>query len=128
MTVRDYRELIGRQKASRLATLVYWLSARSQRDERLGLTSQMRCSGVSVPSNIAEGQGRGTTDDFVRFLGMARGSLCELDTRIYLAEQLGFLNAEAASQTIAQTTEVSKLINGRRKALNDKNQPVTSKH
>jgi four helix bundle protein len=120
MTVRDYRELIVWQKALDLAASVYRMTNDFPREERFGLTSQIRRSAVSIPSNIAEGQGRGATADFIRFLGMARGSLRELETQIYLAAELGFLGAEDSTHAIARTTEVCRLINGLRKSLNDK--------
>jgi four helix bundle protein len=73
----DYRDLVAWQKAMDMAQQVYEVTIEFPREERYGLTSQIRRAAVSVPSNIAEGQGRRTTNqEFVRFLHMALGSLC----------------------------------------------------
>ncbi len=80
MAVRSYRELIAWQKAMDFVELVYQHTASFPKEERYGLTGQLRKAAVSVPSNIAEGQGRSTTADFLRFLSIARGSLYESQT------------------------------------------------
>ena len=73
MTVKDYRELIVWQKAMGLVELLYRRTRLFPKEELYGLTSQMRRAAVSIPSNIAEGQGRRTTRDFIHFLSIARG-------------------------------------------------------
>lgn len=78
----------------RLAREVYRLSVKMPIDERFGLTQQMRRSAVSVASNIAEGAGRGRTTEWIQFLLIARGSLLELDTQLWLAQDLGFISAD----------------------------------
>ena len=75
-----------------LAELVYEVSAEMPADERFGLISQMRRSSVSVPSNIAEGHGRNTNKNFLNFLGMAQGSLKELELNYYCAAALDLLS------------------------------------
>ena len=77
--------------AMRLAREIYRVSADFPSEERFGLTDQIRRSAVSVASNIAEGAGRGTRAEYARFLLIARGSLMELDTQVWLARDLGFL-------------------------------------
>ncbi len=108
----NYRELIVWQKAMKLAAAIYRTTEGFPRREMYGLTAQMRRAAVSVPSNIAEGQGRRTGPEFQHFLGNARGSLVELETQVQLAQELGFLSAALAGELIAQTAEVGRLING----------------
>jgi four helix bundle protein len=81
MPVRSYTELIAWQKAMDLVEAIYVLSAKFPREEVYGLTTQIRRAAVSIPSNIVKGQGRWTTGEFVQFLGIAHGSLCEIERR-----------------------------------------------
>jgi four helix bundle protein len=78
-----------------LVEVVYRLTSEFPSDERFGLTSQLRRSSVSIPSNIAEGAARSSTGDYLRFLHMARGSLSELDTQLILARRLGLAEPNA---------------------------------
>jgi four helix bundle protein len=91
MPLRDYRDLRVWLASIELAQLVYASSARFPRVERFGLTSQVRRAAVSVASNIAEGQGRSSVREFLRFLDIARGSLAEVDTHFIIAERLGYV-------------------------------------
>ena len=113
----NYRELIVWQKAMKLAAAVYRRTENFPSREIYGLTAQMRRAAVSVPSNIAEGQGRRTDPEFQHFLGNARGSLVELETQVQLAHELGFLPGEIADELAALTAEVGRLINGLMDAL-----------
>lgn len=88
-TPRHYGLEVWRE-AMRLVREVYRLTASFPDEERFGLTSQMRRSAVSIPSNIAEGAARGGTQELLRFLRIARGSLAELDTQLLIARDLGF--------------------------------------
>jgi four helix bundle protein len=117
MALKSYRELIAWQKAMDLAENVYRHTSRFPREEVYGLTSQIRRSAVSVPSNISEGQGRRSTRDFHHFLSIARGSLCEMETQVLLSERLGYLDARNASELLNQAAEVGRLINGLSKSL-----------
>src|SRR5688572_309920 len=109
----DYRDLVAWQKSMDLAEAVYLHTAEFPLEERYGLTSQMRRAAVSVPSNIAEGQGRRSSDeDFVRFLRIALGSLCELETQIELAVRLKLLSEERASRLRPASEEVGRIVNG----------------
>jgi len=91
---RKHHELQAWQVAMRLAREVYQLTALFPAREQYGLTSQLRRSAVSVPSNIAEGAARNSTREFVHFLHIARASLSEIDTQLILARDLGFVGDE----------------------------------
>lgn len=116
--IRSHRDLIAWQKAVELVKVVYQLSSQFPKDELYGLTSQMRRAAVSVPANIAEGQGRRLSGEFRHFLGNARGSLLELDTHLEIAFQLGYLNPEQHGQIQAKLDEVGRLLNGLLRSLN----------
>ena len=89
---RRYQLLVGWRKAMQLVTEVYRVTGGFPDTEKFGLVSQMRRAAVSLPSNIAEGAGRGTDKEFSRFLQIARGSLFELETQIEIATRLGLIN------------------------------------
>ena len=98
------------QKAIGLAEKVYRFSAHFPKEELYGLTSQIRRCAVSVPSNIAEGRGRGGDKEFVRFSQIALGSLYELQTQLDLAKMLGY-GDEAVEKLIEMTVELEKMLN-----------------
>ena len=112
MSQKRYQELIVWQKAMELSKAIYRLTKSFPDDERFGLTSQLRRASVSVPSNIAEGQGRLTAGEFKQFLGTARGSVFEIETQVQLASELDYIPANDAAQIIEMTSEVSRLLNG----------------
>src|SRR5713101_373268 len=91
---RSYKDLVAWQKSMDLVTATYRATAKFPKDELFGLTSQARRAAVSIPSNIAEGQGRLSEREFRYFLGQARGSLMELETQLQVAENLGYLQRE----------------------------------
>ena len=117
MALRSYQELIGWKKGIELVTDVYRLTQKFPKQEIYGLTSQIRRAAVSVPSNIAEGQGRSTTRDFLRCLSIASGSLQELETQLIIASRLNFLDESFRPGLFASTKEVARLINGLTKSL-----------
>jgi four helix bundle protein len=84
-----YRELLVWQKGIELAKHIYGLTSSFPAEEKFGLVSQMRRSAVSIPSNIAEGQARHTTGEFIQFISHAEGSLAELDTQLKVGIELG---------------------------------------
>lgn len=94
--VESYQDLTVWQRAMQLARETYQVTQTFPNDERFGLTSQMRRAAVSIPSNIAEGWGRQTTNQYIQFLQVAQGSAAELETQLILAVDLGFLTAQAA--------------------------------
>ncbi len=108
--IRSYHDLIAWQKAVALSLKIYQLTAKFPADERFGLISQLRRASVGVPSNIAEGQARLTPGEFRQFLGIARGSLAELDTQLIIAEQLGYLTTPCP--LFEQLAEVGRMLSG----------------
>jgi four helix bundle protein len=112
MAIKSYRDLIVWQKAMDLVEDVYKRTKVFPREELYGLTSQLRRAVVSVPSNIAEGQGRNSTKEFLHHLSIAYGSLCEVGTQILIAHRLGFLERRDVEVLDGLTSEVGRLING----------------
>ena len=120
MPVKDYRELIAWQKAMDLVELVYRATDGFPRKEVYGLTSQMRRAVVSVPCNIAEGQARSTTRDFLNFLSIATGSLKEVETQVLISQRLGYLDEPQTSRLLDLTTEVGRVVSGLTNSLRRK--------
>lgn len=87
-----HKDLIVWQKSIQLVVEVYRLTAELPSEEKYGLISQMRRSGVSVPSNIAEGSGRNSTKEYIRFVNVSRASLSELDTQLIICKELSFVS------------------------------------
>jgi len=110
VAVQSYRDLIVWRRGIELATKIYRLTGDFPREETYGLTTQLRRAAVSVPSNIAEGQGRLTTGEFRQFLGIARGSNCELQTQLEIARALGFVEPGRIDQAESLSNEVGKMI------------------
>jgi four helix bundle protein len=96
---------------------VYAVSAEFPSTEKFGLTSQLRRAAVSIPSNIAEGYGRGTTQDYLRFLRIARGSLFEVDTQLLIAKRMGFLPHDQYEQVENQLAETGRVLAGLIKSI-----------
>lgn len=109
--MQSYKELLVWQVAMSLANEVYGVTRQFPREEMYGLISQIRRSAVSVPSNIAEGQGRATRGEFVQFLGHARGSLFELETQLTIAGELGYLGRQDQTRVLGSLTRVAQLLN-----------------
>ena len=109
---RSYKDLVAWQKAMDLVTGTYRATRAFPKDELFGLTSQARRAAVSIPSNIAEGQGRLSAKEFRYFLGSARGSLMELETQLQVAENLGYLHHEELTGLLQSCAELGKVLNG----------------
>lgn len=107
---KSYRDLTVWQRAMQLTTQVYRLTQAFPKEEQFGLTNQLRRSAVSVPSNIAEGQGRSSTKDFCQFLSIARGSNNELRTQLEIARNLGFGEPKLIDESEILTEEISKML------------------
>ncbi len=115
--IRDYKDLQVWQKSMELAKQIYRATQTFPPEEKFGLVAQMRRAAVSVPSNIAEGQARNTTGEFIQFVSHAEGSLAELDTQLRLASDLGYCNAGAIQEVFALIVEAQKMLKGLRKSL-----------
>jgi four helix bundle protein len=109
-TAQTFRDLLVWQRSMELTLEVYRCTQGFPREEVYGLTSQMRRSAVSIPSNIAEGQGRGSDREFSRFLDIARGSLCELQTQLEIARSLDFGASDLLNRCDGLSHEVGKMI------------------
>ncbi|MGA7697938.1 MAG: four helix bundle protein [Candidatus Sulfotelmatobacter sp.] len=109
---RSYKDLVAGQKSMDLVTGTYRATAGFPKDELFGLTSQLRRAAVSIPSNIAEGQGRLAEKEFRYFLGQARGSLMEVETQLQIAENLGYLQKEQMASLFQKCAEVGRILNG----------------
>jgi four helix bundle protein len=116
---QSYRDLVVWQKGIELAKMLYPLTARLPAEEKFGLMSQIRRAAVSVPSNIAEGQARHTTGEFIQFISHAEGSAAELDTQLYLAVELGFWKPADAAPGLALIDEIRRMLNGLRRRLGE---------
>ena len=109
---QSYRDLVVWNKAMELVMEIYRLTRAFPKEEIFGLLSQLRRSAVSIPSNIAEGQGRLTRGEFRVFLGNARGSLAELEPQILIARKLNYFNECDANGLMERSSEVGRILNG----------------
>jgi four helix bundle protein len=124
MATHNFRELKIWQKSRILVKDVYQITSSFPKEEIYGITSQARRSAVSIPSNIAEGSGRGTDKDFSHFLDIARGSVFELETLLILSSDLYFLREEEMLKILDKTSEIIKMLNSFQEKLTNVNQTV----
>lgn len=110
--MRDHKKLRAFELADNLALTVYKKTVCFPKEERYGLTSQMRRCAVSVASNIVEGCARNSLADYLRFLDIAYGSVRELEYQISLAVRLGFIDPTNAKEVESQCVETAKVLNG----------------
>jgi four helix bundle protein len=120
----SFRDLVVWQKSMQLAAEIYELTKEFPREEIYGLTSQMRRSAVSIPSNIAEGQGRANPAEFRQFISIARGSNCELQTQLDLAVTLKFGNPDMIASAQQLSEEVRKMLYGLLSSLRQASKPT----
>ena len=117
MAVKQYRELEVWQLAMDVATECYQVTKVFPKDELFGMTSQIRRAAASIPANIAEGQGRESTKEFLNFLSISRGSLMELETHLMLCQRVGLLQQEQLDPLLSMTDRISRMLSGLRKRL-----------
>ena len=108
----SHRRLLAWQEAKTLVVQVYEVCKQQKNFIDRGLADQIRRAAISIPSNIAEGNGRGTNKDSLRFLYIARGSLCELETQIEVCLSMKFLTETDAQRLMKQAAAVGRLIGG----------------
>lgn len=117
MKINSYRELEVWREAVTMAVDCYRLTDTFPRHELYGLASQLQRAAVSVPANIAEGHGRWSRKEFVRFLSIAHGSLAELETHLNIAAELDYLQPESLEAIWERTARVGRMLHGLRRAL-----------
>jgi four helix bundle protein len=108
--MRNFRKLSVWEKSHALTLVTYKSTSSYPKEELYGLTSQMRRSASSIPSNIAEGCGRNTQPQFARFLNIAFGSASELEYQIILSADLGFISNETSNKLIKKVTEIKRML------------------
>ncbi len=112
MENKSFTELLVWQQGRLLTSMIYTLTKSFPKDELFGLSSQMRRAAVSIPSNIAEGCGRQTHRDTLQFLFIARGSLYELETQLYVALDQQYLSSTVCDEILLSITNCKKLLHG----------------
>ena len=124
--IRDYKDLHVWQKGMQLAKEIYLLTGKFPSEEKFGLVSQMRRAAVSIASNIAEGQARNTTGEFVQFISHAEGSAAEVDTQLRLSLELGYCAANDLEAVFRLLTDVQK--NAETSSTLTNHEPLTPNH
>lgn len=109
---RDYKNLNVWKESRKLVKMVYELTEKFPESEKFGLSAQMRRCAVSIPSNIAEGIGRNSKKETKHFFYVAKGSVYEMETQLYLAEDLKFVTSSQIEVVLSQLIDVRKLIIG----------------
>ena len=117
MAIKSYQDLQVWQRGMVIAELVYQLTQKFPREEMFGLTSQMRRAATSIPANLAEGWGRGTTKEFLRFIRIANGSLRELETHLILAQRVKLVTPELIQPILGQLTTLSRQLTALQRSL-----------
>ncbi|WP_233247868.1 MULTISPECIES: four helix bundle protein [unclassified Fibrobacter] len=114
---QGYRDLVVWQQAMNVAVETYRLTSAFPKDEMFGLTSQMRRAAVSIASNIAEGEGRKSRNEFSHFLGIALGSKSELETQIVLSERVNLLKTSETESIKKSLDDIGKMLTALRRKL-----------
>lgn len=120
MTIKSYQDLDVWKLSKEFAKDVYVITSGFPVEERFGLTQQVRRAGVSVMSNIAEGSCRRSNQEFIRFINMASGSLCEVEAQLLLAIDLGYMTAANCEIVLAKADRISKMLYALHKSLSVK--------
>jgi len=114
---QNFKDLVVWQKGIALAKAIYQLTSKFPAEEKFGLVSQMRRAAVSIPSNIAEGQARHTTGEFIQFISHSEGSVAELETQLILSVELGFAITDSAKPAFTLLDDIRRMLNGLRRKL-----------
>ena len=113
----NYRNLMVWQNSRKLVKQIYDLTGKFPSEEKFGLANQIQRAAVSIPSNIAEGYGRNSDKEMIRFLSIAKGSLYEVETQLYIAIDLNYLSEKETQPVMEQCNEIGKMITGLIKTL-----------
>src|SRR2546421_10406541 len=114
---QNYKDLVVWQKGIPPAKAIYKLTSTFPAEEKFGLVAQMRRAAVSIPSNIAEGQARRTTGEFIQFISHAEGSTAELETQLILSVELGFTATDKTKNEFILLDDLRRMLNGLRRKL-----------
>jgi four helix bundle protein len=112
--MQGHRDLVVWQKAMELVTEIYKTTRAFPKEELYGATSQLRRAAVSIPSNLAEGHGKNSRNEFHHFIGNARGSLMEVETQLEIARNLAFLEESETAELLARVSEIGRMLTGLR--------------
>ena len=115
--IKDFKDLIVWQKAMELVAEVYRLVKKLPKEELFALSDQIRRAAISIPSNIAEGQGRNSTKELIHFLAIAKGSKAELETQLLLCVKINYLKGAEIETAISLIQEIGKMLNALQKSL-----------
>ena len=115
--MHNYQKLTVWQKSVDLAVDMYTLTKKFPPEERFGLVSQIRKCAVSIASNIAEGSGRNTSGEFIHFIGIAEGSVNELETQLIISEKLGYITKAELDKSCISISEIRKMLFSLKKSL-----------
>ncbi|MDX2027147.1 MAG: four helix bundle protein [Alphaproteobacteria bacterium] len=110
--VQSYKDLEVWQKSMDMVTAVYQVTKEFPKDELYTLTNQIRRSAISVPSNIAEGRGKRSTGDYIRFLNIAYGSISELETQLIISKNLGYVSSGKLDSLFTDINRIGRMLNG----------------
>ncbi len=116
--MNKFKELKVWLKAIELVTIIYAKTSNFPKEELYGITSQIRRSSISIPSNIAEGAGRKTKKEFSHFLDIARGSSFEVETQLLISKNLNYISEQSFEELTSELEEIQKMITGLQKSLN----------
>lgn len=125
MATHSYRDLVVWQKAMDLVVHVYRVCDQLPKSEQFALCDQLKRAAVSVPSNIAEGQKRHGSNELIHFIGIAMGSLAEVETQLLLVQRIYAIDTE---ELVGEITEIGKMLTALMKAIKSKNQELRTKN
>ncbi len=110
MPGKCFKDLIVWQKSMDVVQMIYGSVEQMPKEEMFSLTNQMKRSAVSIPSNIAEGQSRGSTKEFIQFLSIAQGSKAELETQLIICKRLGYLDNDDVKKILSELSEIGRML------------------
>ncbi len=123
MVVQSYKDLEVWQKSIDMVTMTYTITDNFPSKELYTLTSQIRRAAISIPSNIAEGRGKRSTRDFMRYINIAYGSAAELETQLIISKNLGYVSSEESEPLFQEIARICRMLNGMLSSLEKKLSP-----